>query len=167
MGFILSGCVTKLDQVIPSDAKLFDVKKPSYRVEWLSEDSIKVSVWTTNLDSGAARFIASDAAKMRDFKYITEQDGYDEVCIDYCGRFLETSLTFILSQKALNSSSLKADLTLNTLSKKYSKSKLLMSAFPLKADISEWLILGDFKPLVQLPLSAKASIRILVKCAMK
>ena len=122
MGFILSGCVTKLDQVIPSDAKRFDVKKPSYRVEWLSEDSIKVSVWTTNLDSGAARFIASDAAKMRDFKYITEQDGYDEVCIDYCGRFLETSLTFILSQKALNSSSLKADLTLNTLSKKYSKS---------------------------------------------
>ena len=29
------------------------------------------------------------------------------------------------------------------------------------------LFWSDFKPLVQLPLSAKASIRILVKCAMK
>jgi len=40
---------------------------------------------------------------------------------------------------------------------------------PILGVLSLWcqrLRWGDFKPLVQLPLSAKASIRILVKCAM-
>ena len=32
----------------------------------------------------------------------------------------------------------------------------LMSAIPLKADISEWLIWGDFKPLVPFLISGKS-----------
>jgi hypothetical protein len=132
--FLFSGCATNITErnglekiALTSVAENARYPQyPAFNIRNQNDSLIRATVWvewaltdaTDELD-----FVAAKYAIDRGFKYITQADRRDEVCVDGCSKFLPSEADYQLSDKPISSKSKTVDTVFSLLDESFSISK--------------------------------------------